>query len=169
MINNILAARGLSDIKPVKLNKSKMAFKQMEIIGLYLERTKLLGIKSQETFQTVDLYEGKNMLQVIDSIFALSRHTWQYGFPLLGKFLSLIFRAQTRQKEREDLYRVAACRICSSGSFVSRLELTFWFYSLSRVLKLFLTFIRSIRQVYDSSIPVGDTTVATKLMVSLFF
>jgi hypothetical protein len=64
MINNIIAARGLSDIKPIKLNNSKMAFKQMEQIGLSLERIKLLGVKSQETFQTVDLYEGKNMQQV---------------------------------------------------------------------------------------------------------
>lgn len=77
MLNNILEARaaaGQTDVKPVKLTTSKFPFKQMEVIGQYLDRISKLGVLSQESFQTVDLYEGKNMLQVIDSIFALSRH-----------------------------------------------------------------------------------------------
>ena len=54
---------------------SKMAapFKQMENIGKYLEACTKLGQKAFDSFQTVDLFEGKNMLAVVGQIHSLGR------------------------------------------------------------------------------------------------
>lgn len=38
-----------------------------------------LGVPKHDLFQTIDLYEKKNMTQVIDSIFALSRYGYKAG------------------------------------------------------------------------------------------
>jgi Calponin homology (CH) domain len=50
--------------KPIKVSPSKLAFKQMENISTFLARAGELGVPSYESFQTVDLYEAKNMKQV---------------------------------------------------------------------------------------------------------
>ncbi|KAJ3038288.1 Calponin-3 [Rhizophlyctis rosea] len=80
----------LANLPQIKIAKSKMPFKQMENIHTFLERMKALGVPSYETFQTVDLYEAKNINQVIDSIFALSRNAEKHGFdgPRLGPKLA---------------------------------------------------------------------------------
>ncbi|KAI8918877.1 calponin homology domain-containing protein [Entophlyctis helioformis] len=69
-----------------KPNVSKMPFKQMENINYFLQALDKVGVPKQEQFQTIDLFEGKNMNQVVDSIFSLSRHAVKAGFtgPLLG-------------------------------------------------------------------------------------
>lgn len=62
----------------------------MENINAFLDALIKLGVPKHETFQTVDLYEGKNIIQVIDCIFAFSRHAVASGFqgPLLGPKLA---------------------------------------------------------------------------------
>ncbi|KAK3696125.1 hypothetical protein RRG08_061900 [Elysia crispata] len=50
----------------------KMAFKQMELIGLFLKAIDDL-VKKDDSFQTVDLYECQNMVQVIITIESLGR------------------------------------------------------------------------------------------------
>ncbi|RUS81809.1 hypothetical protein EGW08_010446 [Elysia chlorotica] len=50
----------------------KMAFKQMELIGLFLKAIDDL-LKRDDSFQTVDLYESQNMVQVIITIESLGR------------------------------------------------------------------------------------------------
>jgi hypothetical protein len=62
----------------------------MENINAFLDALIKLGVPKHETFQTVDLYEGKNVVQVIDCIFAFSRHAVASGFqgPLLGPKLA---------------------------------------------------------------------------------
>lgn len=62
----------------------------MENINAFLEALIKLGVPKHETFQTVDLYEGKNVVQVVDCIFAFSRHAVAAGFqgPLLGPKLA---------------------------------------------------------------------------------
>ena len=57
----------------IKINTSKMAFKQMENIGLFLQACENYGVNKVDLFQTVDLYEGQNMNAVINGIHALGR------------------------------------------------------------------------------------------------
>ncbi|KAI8816274.1 calponin domain-containing protein [Fimicolochytrium jonesii] len=65
---------------PVKFNTSKMPFKQMENINTFLQSlTTTFSVPPHDQFQTIDLYENKNPTQVVDTIFALSRHAGQKG------------------------------------------------------------------------------------------
>ncbi|KAJ3072371.1 Muscle-specific protein 20 [Podochytrium sp. JEL0797] len=74
----------------IKVGMSKMPFKQMENIGEFLARVELLGVPAHERFMTVDLFEAKNMNQVTNCIFSLSRHAAKAGFqgPVLGPKLT---------------------------------------------------------------------------------
>jgi len=54
-----------------RVNGPGAAFKEMENIGNYLAACQKLGMKSNDTFQTVDLYENANMLAVVTNIHAL--------------------------------------------------------------------------------------------------
>ncbi|XP_046848806.1 myophilin-like [Xenia sp. Carnegie-2017] len=56
-----------------KINESKMAFKMMENIGNFLTFAESLGCAKSDLFQTVDLYEGQNIPQVINGILAIKR------------------------------------------------------------------------------------------------
>ncbi|OAJ39911.1 hypothetical protein BDEG_23708 [Batrachochytrium dendrobatidis JEL423] len=86
-----------------KATTSKMPFKQasMENIGTFLQALDKLGVPKMEQFQTVDLFEGKNMGQVVDSIFSLSRHAVKHGFdgPLLGPKLADKHEVQFTQEQ----------------------------------------------------------------------
>ncbi|KAJ1557651.1 Muscle-specific protein 20 [Cladochytrium tenue] len=76
--------------EPVKIATSKMPFKQMENIASFLNRVERLGVPAHDRFLTVDLYEAKNLDQVVNCIFALSRHAAAKGFdgPVLGPKLA---------------------------------------------------------------------------------
>jgi len=52
-----------------KVNSSKLPFMQMENVGYFLKAAENMGLKRHDSFQTVDLYEGKNLPQVIQSLF----------------------------------------------------------------------------------------------------
>mmetsp|Transcript_4521 Transcript_4521/g.8603 ORF Transcript_4521/g.8603 Transcript_4521/m.8603 type:complete len:264 (+) Transcript_4521:73-864(+) len=70
-----------------KVNETKMVFKQRENIVNYLEACKALGMKETDCFVTQDLFEGDNMVAVIDQIFclgALSREVAGFNGPYLG-------------------------------------------------------------------------------------
>lgn len=56
-----------------KLNTSKMPFLQMENISNFLEACEKLGVSKTDLFQTVDLYDKMNMVQVVNCIYALGR------------------------------------------------------------------------------------------------
>lgn len=75
---------------PIKISTSKFPFKKMENIHLFLMRIKDLGVPSFESFQTIDLFEAKNMNQVVDTLFSLSRHAEKKGLqvPRLGPKLA---------------------------------------------------------------------------------
>ncbi|KAI8889209.1 hypothetical protein K501DRAFT_208668 [Backusella circina FSU 941] len=62
-----------------KFKQSKMPFIQMENISIFLRGADALGVPKHDLFQTVDLFEKKNMTQVIDSIFAISRYGYKAG------------------------------------------------------------------------------------------
>jgi hypothetical protein len=51
-----------------KVNSSKLPFMQMENVGYFLKAAENMGLKRHDSFQTVDLYEGKNLPQVIQSL-----------------------------------------------------------------------------------------------------
>lgn len=61
------------------INSSKMAFKQMENIGSFLDAIQKFGVSKTDSFQTVDLYEATNMPQVILTIHALGRKAGTKG------------------------------------------------------------------------------------------
>jgi len=56
-----------------KINKNKMPFMMMENIGNYLAAAASFGMKETDLFQTVDLYEKKNMTAVLNHLYALGR------------------------------------------------------------------------------------------------
>lgn len=70
----------------VKYNSSKLAFKQMENINNFLSTCEKVGMSKVDLFQTVDLYEKQNMVQVVTTIHALGRKAQTVGYtgPTLG-------------------------------------------------------------------------------------
>ena len=74
LINIICGAAGKATFKP---NTSKMAFKQMENTSNFLLGCESLGISKTDLFQTVALYEGTNIPQVVAGIHALGRKVIQ--------------------------------------------------------------------------------------------
>lgn len=56
---NSLYPRGQAPV--AKIQASSMAFKQMEQISQFLQAAERYGIAATDIFQTVDLWEGKNM------------------------------------------------------------------------------------------------------------
>ncbi|KAI9003228.1 calponin homology domain-containing protein [Gaertneriomyces semiglobifer] len=92
--NGVLLCKLIKKLSPdltIKWNESKMPFKQMENINTFLTvLTQHFNVPKNDQFQTIDLYEDKNRNQVVDTVFALSRHAVQRGFdgPLLGPRLA---------------------------------------------------------------------------------
>ncbi len=77
----------VNKIKPgaVKVNNSKMPFKQMENISNFLKTCRSLGVAEHDLFETVDLYEGKDLGVVVTCIHALGRAVQGvYSGPKLG-------------------------------------------------------------------------------------
>jgi len=72
----------LNKLKPdsiQRINTSKMAFKEMENIDAYIKACANLGVPTQYSFMTVDLYEAKNLNQVVQNLMALKR-LFGFGF-----------------------------------------------------------------------------------------
>lgn len=62
-----------------RCKKSSMPFVQMENISQFLSFCAKLGIPQHDLFQTIDLYERKNVFQVVQSIHTFSRYAVQQG------------------------------------------------------------------------------------------
>ncbi|KAJ3125321.1 hypothetical protein HK098_000385 [Nowakowskiella sp. JEL0407] len=135
---------------PIKVSPSKMPFKQMENIHMFLDRCTKLGVPAYESFQTVDLYESKNMTQVVQCLYSVSRHAVAKGFtgPLLGPKLA---QKQERQFTEEQIIKSKAA-VPLLTAFKSTAGST--------------SSMGTVRQVYNPEIGTGDTTVATKLLSS---
>jgi len=56
-----------------KINKSKIAFLQIENIGNYIQGCRTLGFNKSLLFETPDLFENRNPTIVVDNIFELSQ------------------------------------------------------------------------------------------------
>jgi len=84
----------INTIKPdniQKINKAKMPFVMMENINNFIAAATALGVPQQDCFMTVDLFEEKNMNQVILAIQSLGRQCRKvsgYNGPSIGPKLS---------------------------------------------------------------------------------
>lgn len=66
-----------------KINESKMAFKCMENISAFLASAQKFGVPTQETFQSVDLWERQNLNSVVICIQSLGRKVWIIYFLII--------------------------------------------------------------------------------------
>ncbi|KAJ1116784.1 hypothetical protein NDU88_004990 [Pleurodeles waltl] len=66
---NSLYPKGSEPIQNV--TESKMPFKQMELISQFLRAAEAYGVRTTDIFQTVDLWEGKEMAAVQRTLMAL--------------------------------------------------------------------------------------------------
>ncbi|XP_066913610.1 myophilin-like [Clytia hemisphaerica] len=87
--NGKILCEVINVIKPgsvKKINENKMTFKEMENIGNFLAACEKIGCVKNDLFQTVDLYEGQNINQVINGIVSLGRKAQTIGYngPCLG-------------------------------------------------------------------------------------
>jgi len=74
--SGVLLCELINKLEPgtiAKINKGKMPFMQMENIATYIEASKKLGVPDQYNFMTVDLYEKKNLGQVVQNLITLKR------------------------------------------------------------------------------------------------
>ncbi|KAB0798904.1 hypothetical protein PPYR_06784 [Photinus pyralis] len=62
-----------------KINTSGGQFKFMENINNFQAALKTYGVNDVDVFQTVDLYEKKDIGQVTNTIFALGRQTYKHS------------------------------------------------------------------------------------------
>lgn len=85
--DGIILCNFVNAIKPgavKKINTSKLAFKQMENISLFLAAITKLGVSTHDLFQTVDLYEAQNMPVVITALEAFGRKVTKMGLTGIG-------------------------------------------------------------------------------------
>ena len=82
-------------------------FKQMENIGNYIAASESLGVRKDDSFQTVALYENKDMLAVLRQIHQLGATAQKIGFsgPALGAKLA---DANAREFSADQLKKAAA-------------------------------------------------------------
>ncbi len=72
----------MNRIKPgaVKPHASRLAFKQMENIGMFLQACRAYGLADTELFVTIDLFEGTHIKQVLSCLSALRHRAESNGF-----------------------------------------------------------------------------------------
>ena len=86
--DGIILCKLVNVIKPgvvKKIHANKMAFKKMENISNFLKACEGMGCQRADLFQSVDLFDGNNINQVINGICALGRKApFHYDGPGLG-------------------------------------------------------------------------------------
>ncbi|XP_041475112.1 muscle-specific protein 20-like isoform X1 [Lytechinus variegatus] len=80
LINKIVAHFGSPQIK--KINTSSMAFKQMENIGNFVKFAEEFGVPKESLFQTVDLYEERDVGMVVTCLDRLAGVATKKGYPI---------------------------------------------------------------------------------------
>ncbi len=73
--SGVILCKLANKIKPgiiAKVNTNNMPFMQMENIASFLKTLDVFGVNRHDQFQTVDLFEGKNIPQVTQSLFVLA-------------------------------------------------------------------------------------------------
>lgn len=72
--DGVLLCKLVNVIKPgsvKKINNSSMPFKMMENISNFLKACRALGVAEHSLFETVDLFEGKDLMLVIKCLYSL--------------------------------------------------------------------------------------------------
>nr|XP_054764290.1 transgelin-like [Lytechinus pictus] len=80
LINKLLAHFGSPQIK--KINTSAMAFMQMENIGNFVKFAEQFGVPKESLFQTVDLYEERDVGMVVMCLDRLGGVARKKGYPI---------------------------------------------------------------------------------------
>ncbi|CAG0900529.1 unnamed protein product, partial [Darwinula stevensoni] len=89
--DGVVLCKLMNKLKPgaiPKINNSGSQFKMMENINMFQNACKEYGVSDVDVFQTVDLWEKKDLAMVTTTIFALGRQTYkhkEYHGPHLGK------------------------------------------------------------------------------------
>ncbi|KAF8570906.1 hypothetical protein P879_07641 [Paragonimus westermani] len=93
--DGVILCKLINKIKPGSVKRinenSTMPFKIMENINAFQEAIKAYGVPASDVFQTVDLFEKKDIAQVTQCIFALGRTCQthpEYTGPSLGPKLA---------------------------------------------------------------------------------
>ncbi|KAJ2358534.1 Protein kinase of the Mitotic Exit Network [Coemansia sp. RSA 2618] len=74
--DGVVLCRLINALRPgavKRINTKRLPFTQMENISNFLSAAQSLGLDSSDLFQTVDLYEGKNMPRVVMTLLAIAR------------------------------------------------------------------------------------------------
>ncbi|KAJ1824347.1 Protein kinase of the Mitotic Exit Network, partial [Coemansia sp. RSA 2599] len=74
--DGVILCRLINTLRPgaiKRINTKSLPFTQMENISNFLAAARKLGLKSTDLFQTVDLYEGKNMPRVVMTLLTIAR------------------------------------------------------------------------------------------------
>ncbi|GAB1603195.1 calponin-2-like [Argonauta hians] len=86
LIEKVIEGTSESDLPPdakrctLKTNTSATPFKQMENIETFLKACKAYGVPDNSCFQTVDLFEGRNMAMVIATVLQLGTEAQRHNF-----------------------------------------------------------------------------------------
>lgn len=99
----------MNAIKPgtvTKINKLKMPFMHMENINFFLKGCESMGVPVYDLFHTADLYEGKNIRQVVLCIHSLGRAVTSKPPPgFNGPYLGAKLATQNRRTFTEEQLR----------------------------------------------------------------
>jgi len=74
--SGVILCNFLNKLEPgsiAKFQTSNLPFKQMENIESYISASRRIGVPEKDNFVTIDLYEGKNLGQVVLNILSLKR------------------------------------------------------------------------------------------------
>jgi len=83
--NGMRLCRAANKIAPgsAKINTAKFQAAQRENISSYLKACKVFSFNPAEIFETADLYDGKNMVLVIENIYKLAERAQAKGLPAI--------------------------------------------------------------------------------------
>ena len=80
--DGVILAKTINSLKPGtirQINASKMPFKQMENISNFLKACRVIGVNEFDLFETVDLFELKDVGLVVNCIHSLGRASQKGG------------------------------------------------------------------------------------------
>ncbi len=123
--DGVLLCKVINAVKPgtiKRINTSKMPFKQMENISIFLRACRTLGVPEYSLFETVDLFEEKDLSIVIRCIHSLGgavqKSCPDYSGPRLGvaQRAPAIRQWTDEQRKRQAEKAAATPTILSKGS-----------------------------------------------------
>eukprot|EP01006_Ploeotia_vitrea_P034492 TRINITY_DN65758_c9_g3_i3.p2 TRINITY_DN65758_c9_g3~~TRINITY_DN65758_c9_g3_i3.p2 ORF type:complete len:318 (+),score=140.80 TRINITY_DN65758_c9_g3_i3:115-954(+) len=118
--SGVILCEALNRIAPgsvKKITKLKSPFKMRENIVAYLEGCKRLGVKEHDNFVTQDLFEGDNLGQVVDQIFALGSVA-QSNTSFKGPYIGVKLAQQNKRNfTAAQLNTKGAVPLLSQGSY----------------------------------------------------